>query len=50
VAIDIRCVLLPADFSAHAAAAARYACELVTRFDAELHLVHALEVHLATTP
>jgi nucleotide-binding universal stress UspA family protein len=48
--IEIKRILLPTDFSAHSAAATRYACELATRFDAELHLLHALEVHPASTP
>src|SRR5580704_3956559 len=43
-------ILLPTDFSKYAAAATKYACELATRFDAELHLLHTLEVHLASTP
>lgn len=50
MAIEIKRILLPTDFSAHSAAAARYACELATRFDAELHLLHALEAHLASAP
>jgi nucleotide-binding universal stress UspA family protein len=50
VAIEIKRILLPSDFSAYSATATKYACELVTKFDAELHLLHALEVHLASTP
>jgi nucleotide-binding universal stress UspA family protein len=50
VAIEIKRILLPTDFSAYSATATKYACELATRFDAELHLLHALEVHLASTP
>ncbi len=50
MAIDIKRILLPTDFSTCSAAATQYACELVTKFDAELHLLHTLEVHLASTP
>jgi nucleotide-binding universal stress UspA family protein len=50
MAIDIKRILLPTDFSSYSAAATQYACELATRFDAELHLLHALEVHLDPTP
>jgi nucleotide-binding universal stress UspA family protein len=50
VAIDIKRILLPTDFSDHSAAATWYAYEMATRFGAELHLLHALEVHLASTP
>jgi nucleotide-binding universal stress UspA family protein len=50
VAIEINRILLPTDFSSHSAAATKYACELATRFDSELQLLHALEIHLATTP
>jgi nucleotide-binding universal stress UspA family protein len=50
MAIRIRRILLPTDFSAYSAAATKYACELVTKFDAELHLLHTLEIHLASTP
>ena len=50
MAIEIKRILLPTDFSTHSAAAMKYACELAMRFDAELHLLHTLEVHLASTP
>jgi nucleotide-binding universal stress UspA family protein len=50
MAIDIKRILLPTDFSPYSAAATKYACELATKFDAELHLLHTLEVHLASTP
>lgn len=50
MAIRIQRILLPTDFSTYSATATRYACELATRFDAELHLLHSLEVHLSTTP
>ena len=32
------------------AVATKYACELATKFDAELHILHTLETHLASTP
>ncbi len=50
MAIQIERILLPTDFSSHAATATTYACELVEKFAAELHLLHALQVHLASTP
>src|SRR5690349_5536025 len=34
----------------YSAAATKYACELATMFDAELHVLHTLEVHLSSTP
>ncbi len=45
--IRLQRILLPTDFSDHSAAAMNYACELATKFDAELHLLHTLERHLA---
>src|SRR6476646_3174619 len=48
--IRLQRILLPTDFSTYSAAATEYACELATKFDAELHLLHTLEVHLASTP
>jgi universal stress protein A len=50
MAIEIKRILLPTDFSAYSATATKYACELATKFDAELHLLHTLEVHLSSTP
>src|SRR5450755_2509248 len=48
--IRLQKILLPTDFSNYSAAATKYACELATKFDAELHLLHTLEHHLASTP
>jgi len=48
--IRLQRILLPTDFSNYSAAATKYACELATRFDAELHLLHSLELHLTSTP
>ncbi len=48
--IEIKRILLPTDFSTYSATATKYACELATRFEAELHLLHTLEVHLSSTP
>lgn len=48
--IRIQRILLPTDFSDYSATATKYACEMATRFDAELHLLHTLEVHLTSTP
>jgi nucleotide-binding universal stress UspA family protein len=50
MAIGIQRILMPTDFSTYSATATQYACELATKYDAELHLLHALEVHLASTP
>jgi universal stress protein A len=47
MAIRIQRILLPTDFSKYAASATKYACELAAKFDAELHLLHTLEVHPA---
>ena len=47
--IRLQKILLPTDFSNYSAAATKYACELATKFDAELHLLHTLETHLAST-
>ena len=48
--IRLQRILLPTDFSNYSAAATKYACELATKFDAELHLLHTLEVHPGSTP
>ena len=50
MAIQIKRILLPTDFSTYSATATKYACELATKFDAELHLLHTLETHLSSTP
>src|SRR5580693_8388189 len=48
--IRLQRILLPTDFSDHSAAATKYACELAAKFDAELHVLHTLELHLASAP
>jgi universal stress protein A len=48
--IRLQKILLPTDFSNYSAAATKYACELATKFDAELHLLHTLETHISSTP
>lgn len=50
MSIQLKKILLPTDFSDHSAAATKYACELATKFDAELHVLHALEVQPDATP
>ncbi len=50
MAIEIKRILLPTDFSDYSSAATKYACEFATKFDAELHVLHTLEVRLASTP
>jgi nucleotide-binding universal stress UspA family protein len=39
-----RTILVPTDFSEHADHALEYAVELATRFDATVHLIHAIPV------
>src|ERR1700677_1759683 len=48
--IRLQKILLPTDFSDYSAAATKYACELATKFDAELHLLHTLETDISSTP
>jgi len=48
--IHIQRILVPTDFSKYAATATKYACELATKFDAELHLLHTLEILPAFMP
>ncbi len=48
--IRIQKILLPTDFSKDSIGATKYACELATQFDAELHLLHTLEHHYSSTP
>ncbi len=50
MAIRIQRILLPTDFSTYSATATQYACELATKFNAQLHLLHTLEIRLAATP
>jgi universal stress protein A len=48
--IRLHRILLPTDFSALSVTATKYACELTAKFDAELHLLHMLEIHADLTP
>ena len=48
--IRIKRILLPTDFSKYAATATKYACELAAKFDAELHLLHTVEIIPAYMP
>src|SRR5476651_2507127 len=48
--IRLQKILLSTDFSNYSAAATKYACELATKFDAELHILHTLETHISSTP
>ena len=43
-------ILLPTDFSKLSSIATKYACELAAKFEAELHLLHTLEIHQDSTP
>lgn len=48
--IRLQKILLPTDFSNHSTAATKYACEMASKFDAELHVLHILEQHFSSTP
>lgn len=48
--IQMKKILLPTDFSKSSAVALNYACELASRFQAELHLLHVLEIRAVATP
>jgi universal stress protein A len=48
--VEIRKILAPTDFSAHAANAVRYACDLAERLGAELHLLHVLSAIVPVGP
>ena len=48
--IKIDRVLVPIDFSDYSNQALKYGQELCDKFDAELHLLHVLEVYLASAP
>ena len=48
--IEFKRILVPTDFSEYSAEAVGYGCALTDSFQAELHLLHVLEVHLGSTP
>ena len=48
--INLKRILAPHDFSEYSDAAIGYACALADKFDAQLHLLHVLEVHASSTP
>lgn len=48
--IDFERILVPTDFSEYSQPAIGYACAMADKFDAELHLLHVLEVHISSTP
>jgi nucleotide-binding universal stress UspA family protein len=48
--VEIRKILAPTDFSAHAENAVRFACALAERLGAELHLLHILSEIVPTGP
>jgi universal stress protein A len=50
MSIRLQRILLPTDFSDYSATATKYACELAVKFDAELHLLHVLELQVDPTP
>jgi nucleotide-binding universal stress UspA family protein len=48
--IEIKRILAPTDFSAHAEGALRYACALADRLGADLHVLHVLSEIVPTGP
>ncbi len=48
--IQLRRVLVPVDFSECSERAMEYAQEFCEKYDAALHLLHVLEVHVSSTP
>lgn len=48
--INLRRILAPTDFSEYSTEAMEYAIALAEKFDAELHLLHVLEMHAGSTP
>jgi nucleotide-binding universal stress UspA family protein len=48
--IQLKQILLPTDFSEYSGEAKKYACALVEKFDAELHVLHVVEKLAATIP
>jgi universal stress protein A len=48
--VEIRKILAPTDFSAHARNAVRYACGLAERLGGELHLLHVLSAIVPIGP
>ena len=42
--IQLKRILVPSDFSEYSSNAVLYGCELAAKFDAELHLLHAVEL------
>lgn len=45
--IQLKRILLPTDFSPYSGCATPYALELAEKFDAEVHVLHILEMHSA---
>jgi nucleotide-binding universal stress UspA family protein len=48
--VEIRKILAPTDFSAHAGNAVHFACGLAERLGSELHLLHVLSEMVPTGP
>lgn len=48
--ISLKRILLPTDFSEYSGAARDYACSLVEKFNAELHVLHVLQDLVAMAP
>lgn len=48
--IDVKRVLVPVDFSEHSDRALEFGKELCEKFDAELHLLHVLDVRITGAP
>jgi nucleotide-binding universal stress UspA family protein len=48
--IQLARILLPTDFSEFSAEATTYACAFAEQFDADLHVLHVLEIYESATP
>ena len=48
--VDLKRILVPTDFSEYSAVSLDYACSFAEKFNAELHLLHVLEMHASSTP
>lgn len=48
--IRLKKILCPTDFSEHSRSSLLYACELATKFQAELHLLHILQDLVTIVP
>ncbi len=47
--VELKRILLPTDLSPYSSVATKYACVLVAKFDAELHLLYVFEEYTGST-